>query len=163
MFNFDIVVIIIILYAIINGLMLGGYRQVLSILNIFIPFIIIFFSTSYLVAYLTNIPLFNSIVTFIYNVLKMILNISLEDFIRLFIILATYLMLYYLVRFIIKKQFLNTKKILSKKVNPKSRYIGGGLGLISACIIIMFAFVLIKPLVNINYAQPVTKILLQIQ
>ena len=75
MFNFDIVVIIIVLYAIINGLMLGGYRQLLLILNIFIPSVIIFFTTPIINDYLSSLPAFNKVINGLYNVLKIFINL----------------------------------------------------------------------------------------
>ena len=162
MLNFDVIVIIIVLFAIINGLIRGIYRQILSLLSILIPTVIIFFSGLFIINYLNQLPFFVNLMKSIYQVIKHILNINLDNFIKLFVLIISYLVIYGVVKLILTNFSLTIKKRLSKKVNLKSRYIGGGLGLINAYLVIIFVFMFIKPIVNIDYDQPLTHLLLQI-
>lgn len=162
MLNFDIIIIIFMLFAIIYGIIRGLYRQIISILSIFIPTAIVMVSGSFISKQVRTFSITSKIMNWFYNVTKMVINLNYDDFVRWFINVMLFLVAFFICKSILNHYFLNTKKLLKITVTSKSRYIGGGLGLLNGFLIVMFTYILIMPMVVINDGQPLTKLFLLI-
>lgn len=157
MLNFDIFIIIIIIFAVINGLIRGLSRQILASLGILIPTGVIYFTYPLIFKFVDSVAIVSKITSPLYKVIKMFLNISSDNFSKLFVVIIIYLLIYFVMKVILDSFSVSTKKLLKANIKPVSRYIGGGLGLINAYIMILITFVLVNPLVIMNPSQPLTK------
>lgn len=162
MLNFDIIIIIIMLFAIIHGLIRGFYRQIIALLSILIPSLIVIFSGKMIANILKDISWTNTILKACFSVVKMIANFSYDGFVLWFNNIILFFILFLLLRLVLNRYFLNTKKLLSIKVTAKSRYLGGGIGLIIGLCFILYIYLLIKPMVSINDQATLTRLFLSI-
>lgn len=149
-FSFDAIIILVLVISFFVGIYYGIYRQVGLVLKLGLPFIALYFVFNGLMnIYLkttrlglfkksANRYLFNALLVYI---LAYVLLFSLTGFI------------YYLFRPSVKKRVLTQSNIYL-------RIVGGFIGLISGFLICTILAYFIKPFINYNYDNPLTKALI---
>ena len=160
-FNFDFVIIIVLLFSIIRGYNRGLFNQLSSTVSIAIPLIVIQIWGTKFQEIASNVAIFNSISDFFYNFLKTLIFVDAEYVKKIILYLVIFLIMYLIIKIIFKFVSPSKKTKLLSKPSNYSKFIGSGLGLIAAYFIIVIAFILIKPVTNIDEDKPITGIVIE--
>ena len=160
-FNFDILIIIIILYAILKGYNRGIFHQLTGTLSLVIPYIIILFWGDKILIAAKAIPFINSTILFFYNILKNFFGTTYEYLETLFIYSLVFVIIYFIMRSVFKVVSPTKKANLLNEITNTSKVIGSAIGVVSAYLICIIVFILIKPMTNIDVDKPITNIVIK--
>lgn len=151
-FNYDIIIVLILISSVIMSLYFNLYRQGRRTLSLLFPFIILYFTFDVIYDNVINIDFIKNSITKITNIFqnKQITS-ALVIYILLYVILVLIVRLVYgLFKVPVQKRVLNkstkTAKILSVLLGVINGYLLG--------MILMFA---LNPIISINYEKPITK------
>lgn len=160
-FNFDLLIIVIILLSIIKGYNRGLYRQLASTVSVAIPIILLQIWGHVIYNLIENNALFISSTTFIYGILKIVANVNLAYVQMLLLYLIIFIILYLIIYYLFKIFGPSKKENLLNELSNTSKGLGSAFGLFAAYFIIVIGFTFIKPITNIDEDKPITAILVK--
>lgn len=159
-FNFDIVIIIIVLFSIIRGYNRGIYRQLSSSVAIIIPVLFIQFWGSDLYAWIVNIPVFQTISNFIYKGIRFVSNANEVYIQKILLYTVMFIIMYYLLKLVFKIFSPSREARILNEISNSSKFVGASLGLLVSYFLIVIGFIIIKPITNIVEDKPLTEIII---
>lgn len=160
-FNFDLLIIVIILISIIKGYNRGLYRQLASTVSILVPVIFLQIWGNAIYILVHNNTLFISLTTFIYGILKLVANVDLQYVQTLLLYSLIFIILSLLIKIVFKVFGPSKRDNLINVLSNTSKGLGSVFGLIAAYFIIVIGFTFIKPITNIDEDKPITSIIIK--
>lgn len=154
-FNFDIIIILILISSTVSGLYYNLYRQGRRTLVLIVPFIILFFTFNLIYDYLKTVAFINNGIMNIINLFKIT---YIESAFALIIYFASYIVLALLVRLIYSLFKVPVQNRVLNKASTSSRLLGSFLGLLSGYVIGMLFMFILNPFIGLNYEKQITKI-----
>lgn len=138
-FNFDILAIIVLIAGLLFGSYYGFGRQLKKTINLILPFVILHFSLSYIVAFLLRITFISSSKekTFLWLSKHFIVGKYENVAFSLLIGVIIYILLYLIINLIIKLFSLSKEKVVLAKTKAISRILGAVLSLVNTYIFLM--------------------------
>ena len=143
-FNFDFVLLIILLFYIIYGYFSGGHKQIRLSINLILPFVIIYYMGKTITNYL-YIPLSN---TFLYEMINEYMSVGKNIIGMIFAYLFTYVGLFvgiFILSIYAKKYVLNEN--MKAKLGKKNNYLGAIFAFINGYVLVYF---IILPAFSLN-------------
>lgn len=156
-FNFDIIIILILLASVMAGLYYSLYRQSKKTLIIVIPFVILFFIFNEIMKIFNQIKFITSIRDSVFDFLK--INSYKNITTAIIVYIVSFLVIAFLVRVLLSVFNLSVQRQVMNKPKSASRLLGGLLGLLNGYLIIMILMFGVKPFIDVNYDRPITSLL----
>lgn len=154
-FNFDIIIILILISSTVSGLYYNLYRQGRRTLVLIVPFIILFFTFNLVYDYLKTVDFINNGIIKIINLFKIT---YIESALALIVYFTSYIILALIVRLIYSLFRVPVQKRVLNKESTSSRLFGSFLGLLSGYVIGMLFMFILNPFIGLNYEKPITKV-----
>lgn len=160
-FNFDIIIVLVLIASVTAGAYYSLYRQARKTLALVVPFIGLFFLHGLVMEFIETTPAVNDIINKVFGWIAKFLgllaykNIMITGFIGLILYLAMagiILLIYGLFPITIEKRVLT-------KTKPFSRVVAGLFGFINGYIIVIILMVILKPIATIDYDRPLTAVM----
>ena len=157
-FNFDIIILLILIASIITGIYFGFYRQARKTFTILVPFIVLYFVFEKIILLLETLSFYSFIQDKVFkNVTKFIgLSQYLNTTTILVIGIIAYVLIALFVSFIFSLFKVSAIKQITKKPNTFSKVNACILAIINGYVLIIILMYSMKPLTNLNYNLFVT-------
>lgn len=154
-FNFDIIIILILISSIITGLYFNLYRQGRRTAVLTLPIIILFFLYNFFYDSFSQMGFLNNSINKILEILKIKHQ---ETAFALIIYFISYILLGLAVRLIYSLFRVKVQKRVLNKSSTSSRILGSVFGLLNGYVIGMLLMFVLNPFIGLNYDKPITKI-----
>ena len=154
-FNFDIIILLILISSIIAGLYFNLYRQGRRTLALILPFIILTFIFNFIFDTIRNIEFINNV---IFNILGFFKIIHQETAYALIVYFLSFILLSLFVRIVYSLFRVPVQKRVLNKSTSTSRILGAIFGLFSGYVLGMLFMFILNPFIGLNYEKPITKI-----
>jgi len=157
-FNFDIIIILVLIASVTAGVYYSLYRQARKTLALVVPFIGLFFLHDLVMGLIQTTPAVNGLMNKVFGWIAKFLgllaykNIMITGFVGLILYLAMagiIILIYGFFPITVEKRVLT-------KTKRFSRVVAGLLGFINGYIIVIILMVVLKPIATIDYDRPLT-------
>ena len=160
-FNFDIIIVLVLIASIIAGAYYSLYRQIRKTLVLIVPLVALYFVLPPLMTFIKSTSaiydILVKIISFVGRFLKLgaYQNIMISGLIGLisFVIMAL------MISFIFQLFTVPIEKRVLRSTPWFSRVVGGLFGLIKGYVLIILILLFMKPIADINYHKPFTKVI----
>lgn len=160
-FNFDLLIVIIVLLSIIKGYNRGIYRQIASTASMAVPIIVLQIWGLTLFTLVSKLNIFNDITSFCYNIFKAIANIDLHYIQIVFLYAIIYLILFFIIKLVFNIFGPSKRTNLLGELSNTSKGVASVIGMVAAYFIIVIGFTFIKPITNIDTDKPITALIIK--
>ncbi len=155
-FNFDIIIILILISSTISGLYFNLYKQGKKTLSLFLPFVVLAFSFNYIYQQLNDVSFLKNIINWIINLFGIetyqeTIYATVIYFVCFFILWLFIRLIYNLFRISVQKRVLN-------KQSKSSKAISSFFGLINGYVLGMLLMFGLNPVITLNYSKPLTAV-----
>lgn len=155
-FNFDIIILLVLIAMASSSLYFGLYRQTRKTLTLIGPIIVLYFLFNKIMKLVNNSSFGFKISTGLSKLLK--INIYQSMTYTMIIYIICWLILGFIIRFLYGIYRMPIEKKVLTKPSWISKVISLILGIINAYVIIMILMFALKPLITIDYEKPITKV-----
>lgn len=152
-FNFDIIIVLILIASFIMSLYFNLYRQGRRTLCFVLPFIILYFTFNLIYGNVKSVVAINDFflkITSIFN--------NQQTAYALIVYFTCYIILSLLIRLIYSMFRVPVQKRVLNKTSKLAKAIGAVLGLVTGYVLGMLLMFVLNPIISINYEKPITKI-----
>lgn len=157
-FNFDIIIILILISSVLTGLYFNLYRQGRRTLVIILPIILLFFFFNSIYENLIKINVINNALIKIVEVFKFKHQATA---IAVIIYFLSYIILSIITRLIYSLFRVKVQKRVLNKATTTSRILCSVLGLLNGYVLGMLLLFILNPLIGLNYEKPITKVYIE--
>lgn len=157
-FNFDIIIILILISSVLTGLYFNLYRQGRRTLITILPIILLFFSFNSIYENLIKINVINNALIKIVEVFKFKHQATA---IAVIIYFLSYIILSIITRLIYSLFRVKVQKRVLNKATTTSRILCSVLGLLNGYVLGMLLLFILNPLIGLNYEKPITKVYIE--
>lgn len=154
-FNFDIIIILILISSIVSGLYFNLYRQGKRTISFIIPFIILYFSFNPILNNIKNISIINDPIIGIINFFK--IETYRESTYALIIYFGLYIALNLIIKLVYSLFRVPVQKRVLSKPSALSKLLSSFLGLLHGYVLVLLIMFVLNPLITINYEKPITR------
>lgn len=154
-FNFDIIIVLILISSIISGLYFNLYRQGRRTLGLILPMVILFVLFNSIFETIKNIGFIDNALNKILDFLKITHK---QTAYAVIIYFLSFTLLSIIIRAIYSCFRIPVQKRILNKATPTSRVLCALLGLLNGYVIGMILMFVLNPFIGLNYEKPITKI-----
>lgn len=159
-FNFDIIIILILIGGIVSGAYKGAFRALRSSIIIGVPLISILFLKDTLIELSSNIGILNKISSIAYKILSYIIKMDETTFNVFFICMLFILIIALILKLVLDRIKPSESKMVINEKSKVDRLAGVIIGSVEAYFIIVLCLVLIRPIANFELTTPVTEFII---
>lgn len=157
-FNFDIIIILILISSIITGLYFNLYRQGRRTLVIILPIIILYFSYNLIYDSLRSITVISN---FILSLIEKLKFKNIDSTYAVVIYFFSYIFLGIAIRLIYSLFRVKVQKRVLSKATVSSKLLGAMFGILNGYVLGMLIMFILNPIIGLNYQKPITKVYIE--
>ncbi|MGD9604800.1 MAG: hypothetical protein AB7V00_01430 [Bacilli bacterium] len=160
-FNFDIIIVLVLIASIIAGAYYSLYRQIRKTMILIVPLVALYFVLPPLMTMIKSVSavygILEKVFAFIGRFLKLssYMNIMITGFIGV----IAYILMALVIAFIFQIFATPVEKRVLRSTPTFSRVVAGLFGLINGYVLVILLMLFLKPITDINYHRPLTKII----
>jgi hypothetical protein len=160
-FNFDIIIILVLIASVTAGVYYSLYRQARKTLALVVPFIGLYFLYGLVMGFIQNTPALNDVMNKVFGWIAKFLGLLVYKNIMItgFVGLILYLGMAGIIILIYSFFPITVEKRVLTKTPPFSRVVAGLLGFINGYIIVIILMAVLKPIATIDYDRPLTAVM----